>query len=228
MGVSLKIKIIVVSPKYQMNLGYIARISKNFGVDELSIVKPRAKVTGGKAIMFSKHASKLLTGAHIYNTLTDAANECDVLIGTTGIWRTMPRIKAYLIDDVVEKLKKYGKSTVVGIVLGRDDTGLTRDELEECDMVLHIPTDKEYHVLNISHALAIVLYSLKRNEFVYKKSEIEKPNPREIKLLFEVFGNNIKDKKIRDRKMVRRIFERVIRNAQLSKEELHALITALK
>ena len=55
------IKVIVVSPKYQINLGYIARVCKNFGVKELSIVKPRAKLNGNKSIMFAKHASRLQT-----------------------------------------------------------------------------------------------------------------------------------------------------------------------
>ena len=53
----MRFKIIIVEPKYQINIGYIARVSMNFGIGKLYFVKPRAKLTGSKAIMFSKHAS---------------------------------------------------------------------------------------------------------------------------------------------------------------------------
>ena len=57
------LKLVIVSPKYQMNIGYIARIAKNFGIEKLHIVKPRANINGKKAIMFSKHAHELLENA---------------------------------------------------------------------------------------------------------------------------------------------------------------------
>ena len=55
----MKFKIIIVQPRYQINLGYIARVSKNFGIKQLFFVKPRTKI-GHRAIMFSKHARDLL------------------------------------------------------------------------------------------------------------------------------------------------------------------------
>jgi len=53
------LRLVIVSPKYQMNVGYIARIAKNFGIEKLHIVKPRANIVGKKAIMFSKHAQRI-------------------------------------------------------------------------------------------------------------------------------------------------------------------------
>ena len=100
-------KIIIVQSRYQINLGYIARISKNFGVAKLFLVKPRTKI-GGRAIMFAKHARDLLTNAKIYKDLDSAIADCDVVVGTTGIWRkarvSFKRI--YLIDETVRRLSK--------------------------------------------------------------------------------------------------------------------------
>jgi rRNA methylase len=42
------LRLVIVSPKYQMNVGYIARIAKNFGIEKLHIVKPRANIVGKK------------------------------------------------------------------------------------------------------------------------------------------------------------------------------------
>ena len=78
----MEFKIIIVEPRYQINLGYIARVSKNFGVRKLFLVKPRVKI-GQRAIMFSKHAKNLLLDAKIYGDFDSAIKDCDALIGTT-------------------------------------------------------------------------------------------------------------------------------------------------
>ena len=86
----MRFKIIIVEPRYQINLGYMARVSKNFGVERLFLVNPRTKI-GGRAIMFSKHAKDLLLNAKVYKSLEQAIIGCDIVIGTTGIWRKLSR-----------------------------------------------------------------------------------------------------------------------------------------
>ena len=109
----MRFKIIIVEPKYQINIGYIARVSMNFGIGKLHFVKPRAKLTGSKAIMFSKHASHLLKNAKVYNSIDEATKECSLVIGTTGIWekanRTFKRIA--LLQDSASKLKNIAAIT---------------------------------------------------------------------------------------------------------------------
>jgi tRNA/rRNA methyltransferase len=72
----------------------------------------------------------------------------------------------------------------VAIVLGRDTTGLTVSEIQACDLVVHIPTWTAYPTLNISHALAIILYTVARS---YKqRGAIQTrayPSPEEINKL---------------------------------------------
>ena len=227
----MKFKIIIVQPRYQINLGYIARVSKNFGVTKLFLVKPRTKI-GGRAIMFAKHARDLLTNAKVYKDLDSAIADCDVVVGTTGIWRKA-RVnfkRVYMIDEVVRRLSKLRGDKTVGILIGRDDIGLTKEEIERCDMVAYIGTNPEYPVLNISHALGIMLYLLKSKGFkpVYGDASSGKTDKKEMDYLFMLFDKLIKNKRIRNKKAVRGIFRRLVYISQPNRQEIHALITALK
>ncbi|MGC8776629.1 MAG: RNA methyltransferase [Candidatus Micrarchaeia archaeon] len=218
-------KLIIVSPKYQMNVGYIARLAKNFGIEKLHIVKPRANIKGKKAIMFSKHAHALLENASIYESLENAIKGCDIVIGTTGlIKKANPNVRKFYYADELEGLCK-GKN--VCLVIGRDDTGLTSEELDLCDVVAYIPTSKDYPVLNISHAVAILLFLLRRNAFKESK-KVEKEYMREKEILIRLFENAIKNKRIRDKKHVARIFRKIINRAEPNMHELRSLMLAFK
>lgn len=227
----MKFKIIIVEPRYQVNLGYIARVSKNFGVKKLFLVRPRVKI-GQRAIMFSKHAKDLLLGAKIYSDFDSAIKDCDVVIGTTGIWRKA-RInfkRVYLIDDAIEKVARLGSRKVIGIIIGRDDIGLKTDEIEKCDMVAYIGSDKDYPVLNISHALGIILYLLTKSGFKSEYRDITKDDSdkKQMEYLFKAFDKLIEKKRIRNKKAVKGTFRRLVYLSQPNGHEIHALITALK
>ncbi len=226
------LKVIIVDPKYQLNVGYIARVSENFGVERLVFVKPRANILGKKAIMFSKHGVGLLRNANIVESLDRAVEDCDMVVGTSGIWRIGERLneKEYLLEEAVKKIGSFkDKDRVIGLLIGRDDKGLNRDELEKCDMLVHIPANPEYPVLNISHALAIMLYSFRKERSEnYGHIGAERPTAEEIKRLNIAFEEIIKKKRIRNRKAVRNIFAKMIRRARLNRSELHAVITAFK
>ncbi len=227
----MKFKIIIVQPRYQINLGYIARVSKNFGIKRLFFVKPRTKI-GQRAIMFSKHAHELLENAKIYPNLQSAISDCDVVVGTTGIWRkakvSFKRI--YLIEEMAKRISKLGPNKKVAILIGRDDIGLTKEEIERCDMVAYIGTNPDYPVLNISHALGILLYLLNSKGFkpVYDDTLSRKTDKKELDHLFRLFDKVTEKKRIRNKKAVRGVFRRLVYISQPNVQEVHALITALK
>ncbi|MDE1828553.1 MAG: hypothetical protein KGH65_05330 [Candidatus Micrarchaeota archaeon] len=227
------LKVVIVSPKYQNNLGYLARVADNFGITKLHIVRPRAKLTGKASIMYSKHAYRLVENAAVYKTFEDAIKDCEIVIGTTGIWRkgSSGFRKVYLPSGLVSKLKKIAtKKTNIAIVIGRDDTGLSKGEMERCNLVTYIPTNPSYPVLNISHALAIMLFVLTDKELGknYKIDLAQKPDKKEMDTLFRVFDESLKEKRIRNKSTVRIIFRRLITIAQPTQREVHAMITAFK
>ncbi|MEM0201100.1 MAG: TrmJ/YjtD family RNA methyltransferase [Candidatus Micrarchaeaceae archaeon] len=226
----MDLKLIIVDPKYQLNVGYIARISKNFGIKKLYFVKPRANLSGKKTIMYSKHARDLIENAKIYDKLEDALDNCDVLIGTTGIHRTNPKLgDFYTPEKAVAYLNKnYDKKSTVGIVIGRDDKGLNAQELELCYINININANPEYPVLNISHAVAIILYEFKKYSFIRTNVIRENVKNDEIKMLISSFDNLIKNKKIRDKNSVKKVFRKILRKSQLDKHDIHSMISAFK
>ncbi len=227
----MKIRVVIVSPKYQQNLGYIARVSKNFGIDRLRLVVPRTNVTGATAIKYSKHARDLLENALIYDDFASSVADCKLVIGTTGIWRKAKTSfrNILLPDELSERLNKLAyKDTNVALVIGRDDIGLTKEELEACNLITYVPTNPKYPILNISHALGILLFSLTQSNLGnrYKESLKEVANPTELNVLFKMLDSSVENNEyIRNKVMVKNIFRRVFSLSQPTKNEVHALMT---
>ncbi len=231
----MRVKVIVVGPKYQINLGYIARTAMNFGVKRLCFVSPRTSLGGKGARMYAKHGYPLLERAKVYGSLDAATRDCDLLLGTSGIWRkgNSDFGKVYFAEDAVAKLGSYKKEGTVGLLIGRDDIGLTKEEIGRCDLLAYIPTDPKYPVLNMSHALAIMLYLMERDGLRSYHGELaseeERLDRREVARLLEVFDGLVATRKhIRNKKAVSGAFRRLIRMARPGRRELHAIITALK
>ncbi len=219
-------------PRYQINLGYMARISKNFGVRQLHLVRPRTKI-GSRAMMFSKHAKDLLLNAKVYRDLDSAIRDCSMVIGTTGIWKKsqINFRRVYLMDEAISRAERVGKDKTVGILIGRDDIGLKKEEIEKCDLVAYIGSNPQYPVLNISHALGIMLYLLTEHGFrdAYSKTlDGDKADRDEAKFLFRTFDRLMERKRIRNKKAVKNTFRRLVYLSQPNRHEIHALITALK
>lgn len=157
---SLEIRIILVEPMYQGNVGSVARAMKNFGYTDLVLVNP-CKLEG-EARAMSSHARDILEGARITSTFDEAVEGVSLTIGTTGVASLKTgehiRLPLYTPKELKEKLKGY--SGTIAILFGREDTGFRNDELKSFDMLFTIPTSEVYPIMNISHAVAVVLYEL--------------------------------------------------------------------
>ncbi len=153
----MKISIALVEPEHEVNVGHIARLMKNFGLRELLLINPRVDLE--KAKVFATHGKGLLEKSRRikFNEL----KMFDLLIGTTAI-QASDRLNLVRDSIVPSHLAKIlaNKDSNICIVLGREATGLTNEELARCDIVLNIDTPTKYKTMNISHALAILLYEI--------------------------------------------------------------------
>ncbi len=223
-----KIRVVAVEPKYQQNLGYIARVMKNFGLSDLVLVNPRCNHKGGQAIRYSKHAKDVLVKAKVSKSLAAASK--GFVVGTTGMWRKADS-SFYNISALSELRNKpaWKRNREITIVLGRDDIGLSKEELRECDALIFIGTNEEYPVLNISHSLAIMLYEFTMPEFAksYDFNEFYADDNYQKRLigLFDAFIRN--NASIRDKKAVSGAFRRVLKRSAPTKMEINAIAVAL-
>ncbi len=154
-------RVVLVEPKYDGNVGHVARVMKNFGVKELYLVRPRAELTE-VAIARAMHALDVLEKAVIVNTLEEALENVEVAVGTTAIEGSTPIRNPLPPWEVRKLLSGHGK---VALVFGPEDRGLRNWELEMCDVTMKIPTSEEYPSMNLSHAVAITLYEMTKGEF---------------------------------------------------------------
>jgi TrmH family RNA methyltransferase len=222
-----EIEVAIMEPKYQINLGYIARISKNFGIRKLFLLNPRCNSKGNEAIKYSKHAKELLQSAKICKSLKEFDDR--LIIGTTGIWHKTDSsfYNLYKFESIRKMIKRSasaGKNTI--ILLGRDDTGLSKEELRYCDATISLEADKAYPILNISHALAIILYELKGSTTNAKRGIYADTGYNSH--IFKLFGRIVKDNKhIRDKRSVNMAFRHVLDRAMPTRKEINALSIAL-
>ena len=143
-------------------MGAVARLGKNFGVSRISIVRPRAEL-GQEARRRAMAGLPLLEGARVVASFDEAIADADLVVGTTDL--STGRSTAYLRRSVSpERLGEMIRPVVgrVALVFGPEDNGLGVDQLHRCDVLVHIPARREFPTLNLSHAVAIVLYAVLR------------------------------------------------------------------
>jgi tRNA/rRNA methyltransferase len=152
-----------VEPRYSINVGYVARVMANFGLSKLVLVAERGdKLRSATARRYASHGSWILDAARVVPSLGSLRSDAGFLVATTA---RVPDSPAEVVRRPIspeELMDLAGGREDVVIVLGRDTTGLTNEEIAECDFVLHLRTWTDYPTLNVSHALAIILYEVAR------------------------------------------------------------------
>jgi TrmH family RNA methyltransferase len=153
------VRIVLVGPKFEGNVGAIARLMANFDFDDLCLVNPCE--IGDDAYRRAKHGSHILEGAKTFGSLREALDGCFLVAGTSG---TITKGAANYgripmpPEKFAESVKDYGEK--IALVLGREDIGLFQEELDRCDVFVNIPSSETYPTLNLSHAAGIILYEL--------------------------------------------------------------------
>ena len=154
-----RVRVVLVEPKNEGNVGAVARAMKNFGAADLALV--RSCPLGGEARKRAMHGSDILEGATHANSFAEAVRGSDLLVGTSGIdtrsEKRFARISVGARDLAARVAPMRGTVTVA---FGREDFGLSEEELAECDLLVTIPAAEEYPILNLSHAATVVLYEL--------------------------------------------------------------------
>ncbi|MDV0444956.1 tRNA (cytidine(34)-2'-O)-methyltransferase [Methanimicrococcus sp. At1] len=156
------LRIILVEPLYQGNVGSVCRVMKNFGFTELYLVNPCP--LEGEARAMSSHAIDVLQNAKICLTIEEAVAGYDVVIGTTGMRAQKGcdhiRTPAMAPGVLREKMEEFHPETKFALLFGREDIGFTNDELAYCSMIATVPSSHIYPVMNLSHAVGIMVYEL--------------------------------------------------------------------
>jgi len=174
------VRIVLVGPKFEGNIGAVARSMANFDLNELYLVDPCG--IGDDAYRRAKHGSHILDSAKTVDTLADAVEGCFLVVGTSGI--VTKGEKNYVrvpisVSEFAERLNDYDEK--VAILFGREDIGLLQDELARCDLLITIPAGESYPILNLSHAATVVMYEV-------SQSVMSEPTPADTEEKEQIFS----------------------------------------
>lgn len=155
-----QIRIVMVNTTLSANIGAAARALKTMGLTQLVLVEPKC-FPSAEATALAAGATDLLDSAQVVDTLEAAIADCHLVFGTSARLRSMPwpLLDARPATALAQQSAQQGQR--VAIVFGREDRGLTNEELALCHYHLSIPTNPVYGVLNVSAAIQIICYELR-------------------------------------------------------------------
>jgi len=160
------IKIILVKPRNPDNIGACARAMANFGLADLALVSPfqsdwneAVNIWRQEASVSAINSMEIIESAGIFDTITAAAADCALLLGTSSLHRNKPERDVILLKEVPAYIA--GRSgDRIGILFGTEKTGLTKEELSYCGAIINIPTKVNQPSMNLGQAVAVVAYEL--------------------------------------------------------------------
>ena len=154
--------IILVEPQLGENIGMAARAMANFGLTELRLVAPRDGWPNPTAEAAAVGATALLRNATRFSTTEEAVADLSFVLATSA--RSRGQMKRVLAPDLAmtDLAKRIGAGQGVGILFGRERTGLENDDISLCDALVTFPVDPAFASLNLAQAVLLVGYEWTR------------------------------------------------------------------
>ena len=154
-----RIRIVMVETSHPGNIGAAARAMKNMELQDLYLVNP-VLFPHREAVSRSSGAEDLLERAVICDSLPQALEGCSLVFGASA--RSLRTIPWPQVDarGCARLAAEKGAGGEVAVLFGREDSGLTNEELELCNYLVHIPTNPNYSSLNVAAAIQVVAYEL--------------------------------------------------------------------
>jgi len=161
---------------------------KNMGFTQLRIVKGCDRFDS-EALKFAVAARDVLESAIVFPDLASAIADCTLTVGTTrrhGKYRqeilSPPEVAACFREQVTPECR-------AAIVFGREDNGLTTEELSQCRLHATIPTSNEYGSLNLAQSVLLFCYELgKASESVGGGRPLDLAKSEEMESFFNHFN----------------------------------------
>lgn len=162
------IRIVLVNTSHPGNIGATARAMKNMGLARLYLVSPKI-FPSEEADSRASGATDILENAIVVETLEEAIADCQLVIGTSARERHIPWP---LIDPKQAAEQGMASSLETAFVFGREDRGLTNEELQRCHYHVNIPAVESFSSLNLGAAVQVIAYELRMRKLENEKKGI--------------------------------------------------------
>ena len=223
----MDISFILVEPKVPENLGSAARAIKTMGFTNLSLVNP-CEFNEGKARWVAHGSNDILDDAKVFNTLPDAVKEYDLVIGTTARHRVTKSeyIEISQLRTFLEaRRSEYNK---IAIVFGKEESGLTNEQLDLCDVTSTIHMAVNFPSLNLAQAVMLYAFILNKNLNNEEINYVQGNNSRSLGTLKDKMEKLLEGTDISRNKVLKgRIMERLALASVTDIKLLHSITNSL-
>lgn len=146
--------VILVEPALPGNLGATIRVAANFGVPRIELVRPLVAPDDPDVLRWARGGQDRLQLSQ-WQTLNEAGASFRSLVASAS-GRGRQNQPLITPREAVSQLTRRGLESTA-LVFGNETSGLRRDDLDRCDVVVRIPTEPEFPVLNLVQSVAILL-----------------------------------------------------------------------
>jgi len=153
------IRIVLINTTHAGNIGATARAMKVMGLASLHLVTP-ADHPNAQATAMASGADDLLHNAIVHDSLDSALADCSLVLGTSARMRSLPMPQLDARDAARQAINEAQRGAVA-LLFGRERYGLTNDEMQRCQYLVHIPSSEQYNSLNLAQAVQILCYELR-------------------------------------------------------------------
>ncbi len=220
------IKIVLVGTTHPGNIGAAARAMKTMAFDRLALVKPKI-YPSAEATARAAGADDVLAKATVHETLADAIADCQWVFGASARRRSIawPELSP---KACAEKVCQLPDNSCAALVFGREHSGLSNEELDLCQFLLHIPSNPDFSSLNLAAAVQIVCYELFQARDVgwQQDNEVVKADVQQMELFYRHLQETLLAigflRPERQASMMRRL-RRIYNRAALEQKEIDIL-----
>ena len=150
--------VILVEPQLGENIGAAARAMANFGLGRLRLVKPREAWPNPQARKMASGADRILDEAVLYDTVEAAIADCTLVLATTARQHDQAKPVVDAAQAAQAAAVPVAAGETVGILFGRERTGLENQEVALADKIVTLPVNPAFASLNLAQAVIIVAY----------------------------------------------------------------------
>tara|TARA_B100001564_G_scaffold243877_1_gene206715 strand:+ start:197 stop:922 length:726 start_codon:yes stop_codon:yes gene_type:complete len=219
------INIVLVDTIHPGNIGSVARAMKTMSLSRLSLVNPRV-FPSGDANALSGNATDVLENAQIYSSIREAIKDSTFVYATSSRDRSIQ----WPITDAANAAKDIHNETTnnkeVSIIFGKEDRGLTNDELECANRLIEIPANPEYPVLNLAMSVQIITYEIFKassDNNLKEWRDYPEVNSKQLQMLIDHFIETAVDIEVIDPDNPKKIISRIKRMfTRLQPDEMEA------
>lgn len=153
------VRIVLVEPSHPGNIGGAARAMKTMGLNSLALVNPK-RFPDPQADWRAAGALDIVEQATVCDTIAEAVRDSVLVAGTSARTRHIPWPMMTSAEFAEYVHTHFAEDDSVSILFGREDNGLTNDELNLCNRHVRIPASAQYGSINLAMSVQIVAYDL--------------------------------------------------------------------